>query len=203
MYDCIVILGGSLKINGDLPDWVINRLDEALLHKTKYYLLSSRGTPHKPPPLDDKNMPIDETIQMAKYLINKNINPNKILLESWSMDTIGNAYGVLTLHCIPRRFSNLLIITSDFHIQRSELIFKKVFSLTDFKTNLDFISTKSNILISDKERKSLETWIENSKKINTLEDLHNFIFLEHNAYCSLKKDDIKWSKKDLEMYCIN
>ena len=57
MYDCIVILGGSIKNDGELPSWVINRLDEALNNPTKYYIVTSRGTTHKPPPLDKNNMP--------------------------------------------------------------------------------------------------------------------------------------------------
>ncbi len=202
MYDCIVILGGSIKKNGELPSWVIKRLDEALNNPTKYYVVASRGTTHKPPPLDENNMPIDETNKMAEYLIAKGIRPNKIFLESWSLDTIGNAYGVLMLHCIPREFKNILVVTSDFHIRRSESIFRKVFSLANIQFNLNFISSNSVLNESEKEIKSLEKWKENSKKIKSLRDLHNFIFVDHNAYNAFKKDEEEWSKENLEMYCV-
>jgi hypothetical protein len=202
MYDCIIILGGSIKNNGDLPNWVINRLDEALNNPTKYYIVTSRGTTHKPPPIDKNNMPIDEANRMAQYLIAKGINSEKIFLESWSMDTIGNAYGVLMMHCIPRNFKKILVITSDFHIRRSESIFRKVFSLPKNEFILSFISSNSELKESEKEIKSLEKWKKNSKKIKNLQDLHNFIFVDHNAYNAFKKDEEEWSKENLKMYCI-
>ena len=202
MYDCIIILGGSIKNDGELPSWVINRLDEALNNPTKYYIVASRGTTHKPPPLDKDYMPIDEANRMAEYLIKKGITPSKIFLESWSMDTIGNAYGVMMFHCIPRNLKKILVITSDFHIRRSESIFKKVFSLADTKFELYFISTDSELVESQKEIKSLKKWEENCKKIKNLQDLHNFIFVDHNAYNSKKNEEEEWSKENLKMYCV-
>lgn len=202
MYDCVIILGGSLKKNSELPDWVLGRLDYALKVDTKYLIVSSRGTTHKSPPLDENKMPIDETTKMAEYLISQGINPNRILCESWSLDTIGNAYGVLMFHCIPLKLEKLLVVTSDFHIERTKSIFKKVFSLSEIEFKIDYCSINSSLKVTDKERKSLEDWNEKCKNFNSLEDLHKFIFTQHNAYCSSKEKEVKLDKSDLERYCV-
>ena len=118
------------------------------------------------------------------------------------MDTIGNAYGVLMLHCIPRNLNKILVVTSDFHIRRSESIFRKVFSLANTEFILSFISSNSELNESEKEIKSLEKWKENSEKIKNLQDLHNFIFVDHNAYNAYKEEEEEWSKENLKMYCV-
>ena len=87
-------------------------------------------------------------------------------------------------------------------LRRSESIFKKVFSLADTKFELDFISTDSELVESQKEIKSLKKWEENCKKIKNLQDLHNFIFVDHNAYNSKKNEEEEWSKENLKMYCV-
>ncbi|CAF3870183.1 unnamed protein product [Rotaria magnacalcarata] len=51
-----------------------------------------RGTTHHPPVLNKNSFPIDEATVSAAYLIERNIPSNKILIENWSFDTIGNAH---------------------------------------------------------------------------------------------------------------
>ena len=206
MYDAIVVLGGSFIDINTLPTWVIGRLDYAISKNDvcKYYILCSRGTTHKPPAFDDKGYPYDECKIMGDYMIKRGISINKILLESWSLDTIGNAYAVLTQHCIPSNIRNLHVVTSDFHMPRSKSIFTKVFSLFPLDVfNLSFHETDSELGISNKEKQSFSSWIERSKKIYTLMDLHKFINFEHKAYMALKnKESEVFSSEDLKMYCL-
>ena len=146
MYDAVIVLGGSFIDNITLPDWVYKRLDKAVTmnYNTEIFLLLSRGTPHKPPCLDEKGHPIDECQIMAQYLISKGIPPSKIMLDSWSRDTVGNAYAALTMHAIPRNLTNVLVITSVFHMERTKSIFNKVFSLIPWnKYTIDFFATES------------------------------------------------------------
>ena len=91
-YDAVIIPGGGLSEGKPLA-WVAARLDAALLHaeETQYFLVLSRGTTHKPPPLDANGFPVDESAASARYLIERGIAPSRVLLESWSLDTIGNA----------------------------------------------------------------------------------------------------------------
>lgn len=201
MYDAIIILGGSFTDNGELMPWVFKRLDEATKYSTKYYIVTSRSTYHKPPVLDERGFPIDECTIMANYLSSKGISANKILKEAWSLDTIGNAYGTLVFHSIPLNLENILVITSDFHMPRSKSIFKVVYGLAqDNCFKLTFISTKSEIKISEKEINSLIKWQKDAETFKTIQGLHNFIFGSHNAYKCGPVTKIKYQKKDLEMY---
>ena len=206
MYDAIVILGGSYIDEKTLPKWVENRLDAAILHKshTASFIVASRGTVHKPPVLDSDRYPIDECTIMANYLLEHGIPNDKIYKESWSLDTIGNAYGIFTHHAIPRNLRKFLIITSDFHMPRSKAIFKHVFSLFPIEIfHLDFLETNSCLSISEKEHASLIHWRENANNIHTLADLHEFIFVKHDAY-NVKKNHKRYdlTNNNAHMYCL-
>lgn len=99
-YDAVIIPGGGLSQNQPLP-WVSARLDAALRHaeETQFFLVLSRGTTHKPPPLDADGFPVDESMASARYLIDRGVAPSRVLIESWSLDTIGNAAFSRLMHC--------------------------------------------------------------------------------------------------------
>lgn len=207
-YEAIIVLGGSFIDEFSLPVWVENRLNAAIQQdkSTDHYILLSRGSPHKPPVIGESGHAIDECQIMANYMIERNVNPQKIMTDSWSMDTIGNAYAALMMHCLPRNLRKLLIITSDFHMPRSRSIFEKVFSLFPIKIfELNFLETQSSLEISEREKKSFENWERTKEKIKTLEEFHKFIFEKHEIYNSQKYsyDKNKYiNNKDLKMYCV-
>ena len=206
MYHAVIILGGTLNKDSTLPDFVVNRLDKALEYRdqTQYYIVSSRNSYHRETMLDKNKKAIDESAIMGNYLLQQGISPNRILMEAWSLDTVGNAYGVLTMHCLPRSLTNILVITSDFHIQRAQAIFTTIFALCDLvKFQLSFDSSYSNIIKSEKEKESLEKWRENSLKFKNLQDIHEFIFTNHNAYSIVKShEDKQYSRENYDMYGV-
>lgn len=206
MYDAIVVLGGSFIDDKTLPTWVESRLNTAIQYSanTDLFLLLSRGSPHKPPVLNESRHPIDECQIMANYLIKNGVEANRIILDAWSKDTIGNAYATLTMHAIPRNLRKMLIITSDFHMPRTQAIFEKVFSLFPLKIfELEFLKTKSELSISNKEVHSLMNWMERENTLKTLSDLHEFIFTKHDCYNVLKKNKKEqYSADDMKMYCV-
>ncbi len=168
------------------------RLDTAApyITQSEYVILNSRGTPHKPPPRDACGFPIDESEASAEYLVNQHgIDSNKILIDSWSKDTIGNAYFALTNFCIPRGLQKLIVITSEFHMPRSRLIFDHIFGFLPSMT-LEYIASADvgipqQALQARKEKESTSAeHYESSitKKITDLRSLNNFIFSEHDAY---------------------
>lgn len=207
MYDAIFILGGSYIDKNTLPSWVESRLNTAIYmeDKTNLFIVLSRGTTHKAPDRDEYGYPVDESSIMANYLIDRHIPKSKIIKETWSFDTIGNAYAALTHHAIPKDLRKILIITSDFHMPRTKAIFNKVFSLLPLEIfALDYLETESRLSISNKEVASLKSWVERSATIHTIRDLHDFIFHEHTAYNmeDYNLDKGNYSEKDLEMYCL-
>jgi hypothetical protein len=197
MYDCIVIPGGGVDSNGSPSAWVSARLDRAIemASLTSYFLVLSRGTTHRPPLLDKHSFPIDEASASAAYLIERNIPSHKILIENWSLDTIGNAYFARQCILEPMELYRLAIITNDFHMNRTKLIFDWVFSLTNsikdrcekyqivyFTVNNQDMTDEQLIARIDKERLACEDVKLKIQKITNLSQMGQFMFIEHGAY---------------------
>jgi len=176
-YMTIIVLGGGIARNGILPDFVKTRLEKAkeifiknnsakILFCGRYSFLYSKS-----------NHPLKTEAQAGKEYLAKIGVPKKfIYLENKSKDTIGNAYYAKKLYFIPRQEKEATIITSDFHLERSKFIFKKIFGTGyDFK----FIATPSN-LKSGNKAKIFERQKELLKKTQELlknmpDGNHNFL----------------------------
>lgn len=194
IYDAVIVLSGGLTDRGTPNACVTARLDTAapFIAEAKFVILNSRGTPHKPPPLSSSGFPIDESVASAEYLVSvHNIETDKILLDSWSMDTIGNAFFALNNHVIPRGLTNIVVVTSEFHMMRSRLIFDHIFSLNPASSApITYVSSPDCGIDADallarreKEESSAHHYKEQNMKIITdLRSLNNFIFSIHGAY---------------------
>lgn len=186
-FDAIVVLSGGLTPESLPQPWVQARLDAAIPHlvsESTYLILNSRGTPHKPPGT------IDESVASAKYVAEKyGVEPGRILLDSWSLDTIGNAYFALVNLVVPLQLKSVLVITSEFHMTRSAAIFTHVFSLVQ-TCSVEFLETDNRGLSSEalharrrKEEASLGNFFTHVvPKTSTLANLTRFVFGEHAAY---------------------
>src|ERR1700678_2516046 len=67
-FDAVLIPGGGLTDAGELPLYVISRLERGLAHSAEYFIPLSAGTPHRLPPLDARGYPIYEAVRAARYL---------------------------------------------------------------------------------------------------------------------------------------
>jgi hypothetical protein len=191
-YDAILVPGGGVRQGGELPIWVKRRFDKVLeIYNNEYIITLSAGTLLKPPPLDNRGFPVFESVAGAKYLINNGIPPKHILVETCSYDTIGNAFFARVIHVEPRRFRKLLIITSEFHMPRTDSIFKWIFSLKPIVDSyeLNFLAVSDEgmdekALSARKmaERVNLAKLAMTKKRIQTLEELHKWLFTRHDAY---------------------
>jgi hypothetical protein len=192
LYDAIFIPGGGVREGAVLPEWVAARFDRALAIPGDHLLIPlSAGTPHRPPPLDSRGFPISEARAGAEYLIRHGADPRRIALEESSYDTVGNAYFSRVVHAIPRGFRRALVITSAFHMPRTEAAFLWIYGLPapgpacelDFEavsdTGLDAPTLAARIA---KERASLEQLRAVAARIDTLAAAHAWLFSEHGAY---------------------
>jgi hypothetical protein len=208
--NCILIPGGGLLENGELPEWTIARLETGFEYKdqTDWYILLSGGTVHKPPPLDQEGYPLYESRKAAEFLIRAGISPGRILTEISSYDTIGNAYFARMLFTDPLSLNRCLIITSEFHMARTQAIFEWIFSLNplqhDYK--LSFASTSNRGLSTEilearqkREKQSLDRLEETIQQIPTVLAFNKWIYSEHAAY-STKKSKDTLSNEDLGSY---
>ena len=101
----VVVPGGGLTATGGIPPHVQLRLDKGVelyraASRAKIITLSA-GTPHKPNPLDSAGFPVYEAAAGASYLIRSGVPAEDIYEETLSLDTIGTAYFLRTMHTDP------------------------------------------------------------------------------------------------------
>jgi uncharacterized SAM-binding protein YcdF (DUF218 family) len=153
-FDAVLVLGGGRPEGPDKPPrWTRRRCDIAgrlyqcrerkrlsnaltpastptAVDHIEYYLSLSAGSAHVGTMLDHLGFPIFESTASAAYLSHRWRIPSTLLLiETSSYDTIGNAFWARTSHIDVRGWSDLLIITSSFHMDRTKQIFDWVFAL--------------------------------------------------------------------------
>lgn len=219
----IVVLGGGVTDFGDnVPHHTQLRLDKAVkiyqtlkqsdtdilnkqTHKKHIVIITlSGGTPHKPNPRDKHGFPIWESTAAAKKLISMGIPHSDVLEESFSLDTIGNAYFLRTVHIDPGEYSTLYIVTNNWHMDRTKAIFDVVFNLPYSIPIPSYpYQTRTYELIynpvdagleaeifavrSMREGRSLKEFNRHTKlQFQSLHELHNWMFTEHSAYSALR-----------------
>jgi uncharacterized SAM-binding protein YcdF (DUF218 family) len=200
-FDAVLIPGGGLTDPGELPPYVIARLDRALAysaaHSAAYFIALSAGTPHRPQPLDARGYPIYEAMPAARYLREHGVAERRILTETYSYDTIGNAFFTRTVHTGPRGMRRLHTITSQFHMARTEAIFRWVFGLSPpGGYELSFEAAENRGVSQEaldgraaKERAGLERVRSLAQRISTLSELHEWMYTEHGAYAWFLRED--------------
>lgn len=212
-YDAIIIPGGGVKDNFQLPIWVQRRMDRVLeIHRGEFIICLSGGTVHKPPPLDRNGRPIHESIAGARYLVENGAPPEKVLWEIASYDTIGNAYFARVIHTEPRNLKRLLVLISNFHLSRTQAIFEWVFGLPypagspansyslDYEAVPDDgIETGMLQARRDREAASMSIVNRHRERIHSFEALHHMLFIEHDVYKSAPSPQ-KATGKTQEMY---
>lgn len=180
-YELIVVLGGGVSNNNELPFWVIRRLDKALelyrRGKAPKLLMSGKGT----------TFGLTEAELMANYLCQKGIPKDMILLEKEALDTIQNAYFSRVKHIDPANIKSFMVITSKFQYWRSVDIFEWVFG-DDYQISFEAASDEgitsehlAKRAISEKKlREFNEQRLFRSIKAGDLKTIHNFIFDSSN-----------------------
>jgi hypothetical protein len=191
-YDAVIVAGGGVRAGGEFPAYVRRRLDRAIeVQGDAMIVASSAGTVHRPPPLDADGFPIFESMAAGRYLIARGVDPHTILPETSSYDTIGNAYFARTVHVDPRGFRRLLVITSTFHMPRTEAIFRWVFGLDvppgGYDLSFDFVSDEDippDVLKVRIEREgaSLSRLPATIARIDSMRALNEWLYTEHAAY---------------------
>ena len=118
---CIVVMGYALASNGTMKKELVGRLQTALASAEKYpnaYIVCTGGGTAS----DKKSA--TEAGEMSKWLIQKGIDPNRIIVEDKAMSTVGNA--LYTTQILFERYphvTHLALVTSDYHLPRSCLLF--------------------------------------------------------------------------------
>ncbi len=138
----IIVLGSGINEKGVLSKETVKRLKEAYFihqkNKSPFLLCGKYNFP-----VDKKNPPkVTEEEVMRDYLLSQGISSENIFLEKKSRDTISAAYFAKTEHIIPRKEKEVVVVTSDTHLERVEYVFYKVFGEA---YSLHFIGTLSKL----------------------------------------------------------
>lgn len=197
-YDAIVVPGGGLiPETGEPRPWVKARLDIALKLNdvAHYYIVLSRGTTHRAPPLDERGVPVDESAASTLYLLQHGVTHGRVLQDSWSLDTIGNAFFTRQMLAEPMELANLIVVTSAFHMPRTRAIFNWVFGLSSGSSTtrnykLDYcISEDVGLEPDELAARTLKESIGHEAlstktipRISCIRELAAFLLVEHGAY---------------------
>lgn len=144
-YDCIIVLANEMDADGNLNYDSISRVNQSVksyfLNPSTY--LITCGWNYR----NDTSLCIGNV--MRDYAIKLGIPSNKILTELNSRDTVGDAFFTKQNVVIARNWKNLLVVTSDYHVKRTSIIFNFIYG-SNYK--IDVIgaqSRKSDALSSE------------------------------------------------------
>ncbi|KAG2432291.1 hypothetical protein HYH02_013014 [Chlamydomonas schloesseri] len=162
------------------------------------------GTPHKGPYLDERGYVIHESTACARYLLDRGADPQLLLKEVSSYDTVGNAYFSLTIHALPAGWRRLAVVTSDFHMPRTASLFHAMYGLAGSELFGDparfelLYVAASDVGIFDpavldirksKEAASREAWLRTAAGFNRMADLHQWLHSTHLCYAVSRQDE--------------
>ena len=122
-YDVIVVLGGGINGDGSLPDLTRYRVETGVELYQRYvapYLLMSGSRP-----LNSSHETTEASL-MKNHADDLGAYRMHVLLEQKSTSTETNAECTKRDILEPRDWKKLVLITSDFHIERAGEIFKAI-----------------------------------------------------------------------------
>ncbi len=199
-YDAILVPGGGLTDLGTPNQCVIARLQAAVAIGSGIPIVClSAGTPHKPLKLNSSGHPVYESTAGANWLLEANVLSEHVITETASWDTIGNAFFSKVMHTDVRGWRRLMVITSEFHMARTQAIFEHMFlhatgaASTTGKYEIHFQATDNRGLDDEalsarkeREARNLEKWKSHvaSGKLESLSDIHAWLYSEHQCYAA-------------------
>eukprot|EP00041_Stephanoeca_diplocostata_P021091 m.484593 g.484593 ORF g.484593 m.484593 type:complete len:191 (-) comp21731_c3_seq24:3380-3952(-) len=114
---------------------------------------------------------------------------DRIIGDTWSLDTIGNAYFVVAMICDPLRLQNVIVVTSQFHMERTKVIFEWLFPLWMPTGTLGFaasrdrgLDTATLALRNAKEAASVKSLKVLTEQHRDKLSVAQFVMLKHSAY---------------------
>ncbi len=126
MSDVIIILARGVERDGSLPPDPLARVRKGVelftANVAPVIIMSGSWTYHI-----DISPSRTEAAAMKEYAVSLGVPEVAIIEEIKSKDTLGNAYFSKKDFCEPRSWHNIVVVTSDDHLERSEYIFTKVF----------------------------------------------------------------------------
>lgn len=182
----IIVLGHRLKTEFIHPE-LKGRMDEAinvyqnifnLNNKNNIVFILSGGK-------TQNTVQLSEADVMMEYCKDNNISTNKIIKETESLDTIGNAVFTRKIVDDLKEISDIFVVSSCYHMDRVRYIFDMVFG-SNYQINYDNCHPSNEHGIGDKEKTSLELAQKFFKNVvpGDIEFIERHLFAIHECYKS-------------------
>lgn len=127
--DVIIVLGSGISDTGELHLKGVKRVEKAVEIYDRgvapIILMSGGYSWHR-----EDVPPITEAGAMKQLAVSLGVPEDAVLVEGRSRDTIGNLFFCKLQYLIPRGWTNLQIVTSEFHVLRSTYIAKRILGST-------------------------------------------------------------------------
>lgn len=126
MADAIIVLARGIDQNGVLQKDTVPRVEKAAkLYAKKVaplIVMSGSWSFHLATPPART-----EATAMKEHAEHLGVPAEAVLEETSSQDTIGNAYFVKKLFCEKNNWKDLVVVTSEDHLERTRYVFDKIF----------------------------------------------------------------------------
>mgnify|MGYP005641390191 CR=1 FL=1 len=121
----LIILSHLKDANGELDDETLARIELGveLFRSKEFDFIVTSGWDYQ----DDSDLKIGEVVAdnlRKRYSIDK----SKILVDVCSRDTVGDAFFLRRNVVRPKSISSITVVTSSYHVKRTDMIFKKFFA---------------------------------------------------------------------------
>eukprot|EP00591_Stephanopyxis_turris_P002501 CAMPEP_0195513792 /NCGR_PEP_ID=MMETSP0794_2-20130614/5364_1 /TAXON_ID=515487 /ORGANISM="Stephanopyxis turris, Strain CCMP 815" /LENGTH=255 /DNA_ID=CAMNT_0040641893 /DNA_START=250 /DNA_END=1017 /DNA_ORIENTATION=- len=159
-------------------------------------LCLSAGTAHLPQLMSAHDgLPVWESTASAAYLLEtRNVPKSHVYAETTSYDTISNAFFARTSFTDVAGWNKLLVVTNEFHMDRTKAIFDWIFGIDNSKYNLHYLSC-DNTGLSDEAvhareeheargERNVRTIL--SQRYTTMKDVWTFLTTDHDFFAADK-----------------
>lgn len=125
-FDAIVVLSGGLTDDKELPSGVLLRIRVAkklfAQRLAPRVIMSGRWSSYWDPDPPDQS----ESRLMAQQAVSWGISSSAILEEEYSQNTYENAFYVKKTILEPNDWTDIIVVTSDYHALRTKQIFEQI-----------------------------------------------------------------------------
>lgn len=165
--EVLVILSHLMNKNGILNNETVRRINKAIeiCYERKMELIMTNGWAYR----KDNSNTIGKIVR--NYILNNfKLENCKVLVNTKSRDTVGDAF-FSRIKLKNYSISKITVVTSDYHIHRTKLIFNSFFSNIGDLEILGIKTSKAGTLdIKKKELSSINAFFETFKNIDFEDD---------------------------------
>lgn len=131
---------------------------------------------------------------MRDCAISLGVPRDRILMQDYSSDTVGEAYFVKEMFLFPMNLKDIIVVTSSYHIKRAREIYKQILG-SDY--SIEFVGVKTELCNNPetiaREEKSLNKFLEQFGMLKPGDSakIENVLFNCHPLYTKIPKTERK------------